>query len=144
MEMSGESNSLSFSRLALAIATGLILVSCSSESKTAPYLKQICNDWQTAGYSSGSIETRENLTNKFSAQVTSAVALDPEAAADFQVAINLMKNVTVLENQEAEYSARAFFEGSQYWKDLAASRASEARSEKAKVVEQFIQICKKF
>lgn len=127
-----------------ALAISLLLAGCSSESKAAPYLKQICADWQTAGYTSGSIQTRENLSSKFSAQVSSAVALDPAAAAEFQVAVNLMKNVSVLENQQAEYSARAFVEGSQYWSDLASSRASEARSEQTKVVEKFIEICKNY
>jgi hypothetical protein len=72
------------------------------------------------------------------------VALDPEASAEFQIAVNLMKNVSLLENQEAEYSAKGFVEGSQYWRDLASARASEASAEEAKVVSKFIDICKEY
>jgi hypothetical protein len=143
MKKSKELNSGIFLITCTLISTAL-LASCSSESKAAPYLKQICSDWKTSGYTSGSIVTRENLASKFSSQVIAAVALDPEASAEFQIAVNLMKNVSLLENQEAEYSAKGFVEGSQYWRDLASARASEASAEEAKVVSKFIDICKEY
>ncbi len=123
------------------VVAGSLLTGCGSESKAAPYLTQICADWQSSNYNSGSIETRDNLTSKFSSQISTAISLDPSAAAEFQVAINLMKNVSVLENQEAEYSARGFIDGLQYFKDLAATRGEEANAEKEKVIAKFNEIC---
>ena len=143
MKKSKVFNSAVFLISSTLISTAL-LASCSSESKAAPYLKQICADWKTSGYTSGSIVTRENLSSKFSSQVMSAVALDPEASAEFQIAVNLMKNVSLLENQAAEYSAKAFVDGSQYWRDLASTRSSEASTEEANVVSKFIEICKEY
>ena len=122
----------------------LLSAGCSTGSKAAPYLKQICADWQSSGYSSGSIETRENLTNNFSSQISTAVSVDPTASAEFQVAINLMKNVVVIEEQYAEYSAEGIVNDSQYFRDLAITRLGEAMDEKAKVASKFVEICKEY
>jgi hypothetical protein len=84
------------------------------------------------------------LTNNFSSQISTAVSLDPAASAEFQVAINLMKNVVVIENQYAEYSARGFVDDSQYFRDLAVTRLGEAMIEKAKVTSKFVEICKEY
>ena len=130
--------------LSVLIIPIMLVVGCSAESKAAPYLMQICTDWQSGGYSSGSIETRENLTNNFSSQISTAVSLDPAASAEFQVAINLMKNVVVIESQYAEYSARGFVDDSQYFRDLAVTRLGEAMIEKTKVTSKFVEICKEY
>jgi len=130
--------------LSVLIIPIMLVAGCSAESKAAPYLMQICADWQSGGYSSGSIETRENLTKNFSSQISTAVSLDPAASAEFQVAINLMKNVVVIESQYVEYSARGFVDNSQYFRDLAVTRLGEAMIEKAKVTSKFVEICKEY
>jgi hypothetical protein len=130
--------------LSVLIIPIFLLTGCSTESKAAPYLKQICTDWQSGGYSSGSIETRNNLTNNFSSQISTAVSVDPTASAEFQVAINLMKNVVVIEEQYAEYSAQGFVNDSQYFRDLAVTRLGQAMAEKAKVTSKFVEICKEY
>jgi hypothetical protein len=131
--------------LSVLIVPIILLTSCSTDSKAAPYLKQICTDWQFgAGYSSGSIETRDNLTNNFSSQISRAVSADPTASAEFQVAINLMKNVAVIEKQFSEYMAQFLVNGSQFYRDLAEKRFNEATAEKAKVRSKFLEICKEY
>jgi hypothetical protein len=128
--------------LTVLAISALLLSGCGSESKASPFLKQICSDWNTSNYASSSINDRENLTTNFSSQVTSAVAVDATAAADFQVAINIMKNVVVLENQASEFSAKGFVENSEFWKNQSSQKAKQARDEITKVVVKFTQVCK--
>ena len=128
--------------LTVIAISALLLSGCGSESKASPFLKQICSDWNTSNYASSSINDRENLTTNFSSQVTSAVAVDATAAADFQVAINIMKNVVVLENQASEFSAKGFVENSEFWKIQSSQKAKQARDEITKVVVKFTQVCK--
>lgn len=138
--------------LGLSLALVLALSGCSSESKAAPYLKQICADWKTTNYSGGSIESRENITTKVSSQVSSAVALDPEASAGFQIVVNLMKNVAVLEGQEAEYSGKAFYarlveknlNQAAYWDAKASERSKEASTEKVNILKKFSELCEAY
>jgi hypothetical protein len=119
----------------------LVLTSCSSASKAEPYFIQICADWRTGNYLGSSIESGENLTKKLKSQVDAAISLDPEASAEFLIAVNMMQNVVSIQNQEAEYAAKGFFENSTYFKELSAKRAEEARAEKQKVFEKFAVIC---
>lgn len=115
---------------------------CGSESKASPFLKQICADWNTSDYASLSINDRENLTANFASQVTSAVTVDATAAADFQVAVNLMQNVVVLENEKAEYAAKGYVENSEFWKNQSSQKSLQANAEITKVVEKFGEVCK--
>ena len=137
-----------------------VLVGCSSnsetslesqepaQSKAAPYFSQLCADWKSSGYVAGSINSREALVANFSTQVASAVALDPEAAAPFQIAVNLMKNVTNLENQEAELAGNAFAaaldgnsELEKFWNEKSSAVAAQADAEKQKVVAKMNEAC---
>ena len=132
------------SYLSVLAISALLLSGCSSESKASPFLKQICSDWNTSDYASLSINDRENLTTNFSSQVTSAVAVDATAAADFQVAINIMKNVVVLENQAAEFAAKGFVDNSEFWTNQSSQKSKQAREEIAKVLEKFTQVCRSY
>ena len=84
------------------------------------------------------------MTTNFSSQVTSAVAVDATAAADFQVAINIMKNVVVLENQAAEFAAKGFVDNSEFWTNQSSQKSKQAREEIAKVLEKFTQVCRSY
>jgi hypothetical protein len=136
----------------VSIALVLTLSGCSAESKAAPFLRQICSDWSTKDfYLSNSVALR-NMTSNFSLQVDAAVALDPEASAEFQVGVNLLKNLVVLDRQIAEYYAESWY-AKVYEKNFllseSAERAADALSlrfeaENVKVIANFAEICKDY
>lgn len=125
----------------LIILLCLILSSCSSSSKAAPVLTQICNDWNKSEYKNASIDSHKELSAKLKPQIENALELDKITASEFEVALTLMEDVDGWEKLQVDYLSKYFTYSRSLYLEMAIGIGKSKIKEIEKVVDKFAEVC---